>query len=358
MTQTEQAGAVYCPRCKEPMSVVEGAGLATYDCDNCNYRLHGGPIPLDELLADESLLGTTVESSSSKESAGESFTSPQQMDAFEDEKDAEGARLLSRVPDYAVLIGGGEVPHKDSRQQLEFPIFTLSKKPDLQIRRYELRGFFVEVIPSVKGLATIFDKDILVYCASQIVAAINAGRTPSKTVRFTSSDFLKATNRGTGGASYDRMEKSLDRLSGTRLKTNVPTGKKAAPRRANGFGLIEKWEIVERSIHGSHTAVEVTVSDWYYNALLALEVLTLPPDYFRLSSPLDRALFEIARKHCGRQKRVRIRTENLHAKTGSRSSKKEFKRLLATSMKADSLPHYRFSYQHDDDSIVVISLKA
>ena len=32
----------------------------------------------------------------------------------------------------------------------------------------------IEVVPSVKGRATIHDKDILIYCTSQIMAALNA----------------------------------------------------------------------------------------------------------------------------------------------------------------------------------------
>ena len=38
--------------------------------------------------------------------------------------------------------------------------------------------------------------------------------------------------------------------------------------------------------------VEATVSDWFYNALLGREVLTISRDYFRLRKPLERRLYE------------------------------------------------------------------
>jgi hypothetical protein len=58
---------------------------------------------------------------------------------------------------------------KDLIPQMEHPFFSLSKKPDTAIRRYEHNGNWLEIVPSVKGLATIYDKDILIYCISQIM---------------------------------------------------------------------------------------------------------------------------------------------------------------------------------------------
>ena len=58
---------------------------------------------------------------------------------------------------------------KDIMPQMEHPFYSLSKKPETKIRRYEHNGSWLEIIPSVKGLATIYDKDILIYCISQIM---------------------------------------------------------------------------------------------------------------------------------------------------------------------------------------------
>ena len=64
---------------------------------------------------------------------------------------------------------------KDDMASMEHPIFSLSTKPDTRILRYEHKNIVVEIAPSVRGLATIYDKDILIYCVSQLMAKKNAG---------------------------------------------------------------------------------------------------------------------------------------------------------------------------------------
>ena len=62
---------------------------------------------------------------------------------------------------------------------LEHPIFSLATRPDRRVLDYRHNDTAVTVTPSVKGRATIFDKDILIYCVSQLMAALNAGRETS-----------------------------------------------------------------------------------------------------------------------------------------------------------------------------------
>ena len=61
---------------------------------------------------------------------------------------------------------------KDDMASMEHPLFTLATQPDRRILRYEHGEATIEVTPSVKGLATIHDKDVLIYCVSQLMAAI------------------------------------------------------------------------------------------------------------------------------------------------------------------------------------------
>src|SRR6516225_6423847 len=65
---------------------------------------------------------------------------------------------------------------KDDRHSMEHPFFSLSKKPDLEIRRYQHNGISITVVPSAMGIATIWDKDILIYAVSQLVEALNQNR--------------------------------------------------------------------------------------------------------------------------------------------------------------------------------------
>src|SRR6516225_10455860 len=80
---------------------------------------------------------------------------------------------------------------KDDRASMEHPFFSLAKTPDLKERHYERNGNRITITPSIKGLATIWDKDILIYAVSQLVAAMNAGRQDlSPVIRLTAYDLL------------------------------------------------------------------------------------------------------------------------------------------------------------------------
>ena len=173
-------------------------------------------------------------------------------------------------------------------------------------------------------------------------------RDRSKTVRFTAYNLLKATGRVINGSAYERLKDSLNRLSGTRIATEIKTG---GQRIASGFGLIDRWEVVEKSEKNNRmVALEVKLSDWTFNSVKANEVLTLHPDYFKLRKPLERRLYEIARKHVGRQSSFKIGLEVLMKKAGVMDLKKKFRASLRTSIKNDAIPEYKFSL--DDTDIV------
>lgn len=234
---------------------------------------------------------------------------------------------------------------KDIMPQMEHPFYSLSKKPDTSIRRYEHNGNWLEVTPSVKGLATIYDKDILVYCISQIMAKLKRGEKVSRSVKINSRDFLIFTNRGTGGKDYKAFCESLDRLAGTRIVTNIKTGEE---EQQSNFGLIDATSVKRKhGLDGRLLWCEVQLSNWVFNAIRAQEVLTLHPEYFRLSKPLEKRIYEIARKHCGQQEKWTIRVEGLLKKTGSLSPLKRFKQLLKDLVKTDHLPDYSIKLEDD-----------
>src|ERR1700722_5643728 len=108
---------------------------------------------------------------------------------------------------------------KDIIPQMEHPFYSLSKKPETKIRRYEHNGNWLEITPSVKGLATIYDKDILIYCISQLMEKLKGGEKIGPRLRIAGHDLLIFSNRGTAGKDYDALCEALDRLEGTRIKT-------------------------------------------------------------------------------------------------------------------------------------------
>jgi len=222
---------------------------------------------------------------------------------------------------------------KGDMASMEHPVFSLSTKPDLRQRRYEHNGHFVEITPSILGLATTHDRDVLIYCISQLIAGLNENRPLSQIVRFKAYDLLQATNRVTDGRGYEALKAALERLRGTTISTNVATGDE---EQFNVFGLIESAKIVRKTRDGRMQEVEIKLSDWVFNAIRAREVLTLHRDYFRLRKPLERRIYELARKHCGSQNSWRISLDLLQKKCGSNSTGREFRRLVANIARQDA----------------------
>lgn len=251
-----------------------------------------------------------------------------------------------------------EAVPKGDMASMEHPVFSLSTKPDYRIRRYEHNGAFIEIKPSADGLATIHDRDILIYCTSQLMAALNEGKQVSQYVRFRAYDLLSATNRGHDGRGYEQLKAAFERLSGTRITTNITTGNVEI---LDGFGLIDSFRIIRATRDGRMQEVEIRLSDWVFNAITHREVLTIHRDYFRLRKPLERRIYELARKHCGRQDEWRVSLATLQKKCGSASTSKEFKRLVQNIVREDEthnhIPDYAVRLE-GEDTVVFRSRKS
>ena len=234
---------------------------------------------------------------------------------------------------------------KDDMASMEHPVFSLSTKPDRRHLHYEHNGNTLEIIPSGYGLATIHDKDILIYIISQLIAKMKEGHTPGKQVRITAYDLLVSTNRPTNNLGYERLKAALDRLAGTRIKTNIQTN---GARVIDNFGLIDRYGIVEKSpVDGRMIGIKITLSEWLYNAICGYEVLTLHRDYFRLRKPFERRIYELARKHCGDQKRWKVGLKTLHKKIGTTAPLKKFRFNLKKLVETNHLPDYSVSMADD-----------
>ena len=245
------------------------------------------------------------------------------------------------------ILDVGDVVLKDDLVSMEHPIFSLSTKPDLTVKSYEHNGNLLEITPSVKGLATIHDKDVLIFAISHIMNAKNQGLPYSKDVIFDAHDFLIFSNRYTGGRDYNLLKGALARLAGTRIETNIKTNGEEV---SEGFGLIDKYRVKKKLSDGTVVSWRVTLSDWLFNAIEADEVLSLNSKYFRLRKPLERRVYEIARKHCGTKKDWKININLLQKKCGSSSSKRKFRFMLKHIEEHNHLPDYQVIL--DDDMVV------
>lgn len=260
------------------------------------------------------------------------------------------ALIPERHPQYDLFICDvADAVLKDVMPQMEHPFYSLSKKPETSIRRYEHNGQWIQVTPSVKGLATIYDKDILIYCISQIMAKLKNSEPVSKRVRINSRDLLIFTNRGTAGKDYEALQDAIERIRGTTISTNIRTGDE---EQTDTFGLIDASSIRRKhGLDGRLISCEITLSDWVFNAIRHNEVLTLHRDYFRLRRPIERRIYELARKHCGQQASWKVSLEVLLKKSGSKSSEKEFRRSLRELAATDHLPDYLVNFDEKEDMV-------
>ena len=237
---------------------------------------------------------------------------------------------------------------KDVRQQLEHPIFSLSKVPDTRPRYYDDgRGNKFEVGPHYTGLPTIWDKDLLIFAISQIMERANRDEDISPRIRFHTADVIEFCQRTKGGKEYARLDRALSRLAGATLKTTIRTD---GTETTEGFHIIDRFTIKRQYDRpdGRLIYCEFTLSDWLYRAVKAREVLTLHPDYFRLRQALARRIYEIARKHCGKQSRWHISLTRLQQKSGSKSPIKLFRQKIRQLAATGDLLDYDMSLESGD----------
>jgi plasmid replication initiation protein len=236
-----------------------------------------------------------------------------------------------------------DIAPKSDITSMEYPIFALSKHPDTEIFRYEnpVSGAWIEIIPSAAGRATIFDKDLLIYCISQLAEAMNRGRRVGRRIRLNAYDYMVATGRDTSGREYQRLHDTLARLRGTTFKSNI-TASGELNQRGSVFGLIDDAEI--NMANGRMTSLEVTIAERLFNAVSDRRLLTYSRQYFNLSSPNERRMYEICRKHCGRQAIWEIGVEKLYDKFGTRGELREFRRTLRKMAAGQPIPDYFVHY--------------
>lgn len=241
-----------------------------------------------------------------------------------------------------------DVSLKDDLASMEHPLFAL-RAGDTRIRTYERAGVKVTVKPGPDGCATIHDKDLWIYCVSQLVEAMNRGRSDvNRVVRFKAYDFLVSTGRQTGGTAYKRIGAMFERLSGTRIETNIETD---SQRERNWFGLIDYARVIERDGSSRMVAVEVALPEWLWRSVRSKNVLTLNPGYFNIRKAIDRRIYELVRKHCGNQNVWQISVKALHEKSGSSSVLRNFRCDVKALVEAQTLPDYQVLFDEASDLV-------
>jgi hypothetical protein len=256
---------------------------------------------------------------------------------------------------------------KDIIPMMEHPFFSLSTKPDLKPRNYRNGKYFANITPhAVLGMPTILDKDLLIFVVSQVIHEMNQGRNPGRTVWINGADYLKFTNRDMRGEDYKRLERTVERLRACQIKTNVGSdGNTTVIDGVISRGVVKRRRPKNPEIvfdehgeprEGRLVGFEIELSQWLWGAIENNAVLTINPEYFQLTKPIERRIYEIARKHCGLKAEWRISIAKLHLKAGSSNTLRDFKYKVKDIVETNHLPDYSMGY-HDEKDHVVFRLK-
>ena len=239
----------------------------------------------------------------------------------------------------------GDLAARDAQDLMSWPFFSLAKSKRVAPIDFRMgeTWIVVEATPE-HGMATIWDADVLIWAASQIVEARDAGRPTSRLMATTPHEILTFIGRGTSVRDYDRLKAALDRLQSTTVATSI---RQPLQRRRHRFSWINEWK--ERlDGAGRPLGLELIVPDWFYAGVLdrAL-VLTIDRAYFDMTGGLERWLYRIVRKHGGRQSGGwSFDLSHLYLKSGALSPFKRFAFELRAIVRRQPLPGYVLTLEH------------
>ncbi len=236
------------------------------------------------------------------------------------------------------------VPIKCDVEAMELPIFSLSKRADKRVTELMhpdgKQG--VRIYPGPLGRPTIFDKDVFHFCVSQVVRDRNRGNASSKRVRFPCKVLLDWVGRDRGGRSYKWIGDALRRLSTVKVER-----KRLAENgrwETNIIGLIDQTWWID-SGKGRIEEMQVDLSDRVWAAILAERVLTYPKEYYDLTSPIERRMYEIGRRYCGtRHRETKFNIDVLHFRFGSTAEIRKFREMIKSMVKHQNIPQYIIEY--------------
>ena len=228
---------------------------------------------------------------------------------------------------------------RDAQDLMAYPFFSLSKSRRVVPIHFTAGPVRIQVdaVPE-HGMATIWDADVLIWAASQIVAARDRGLPTSRLIETTPHEILTFIGRGTGARDYQRLRAALDRLQSTTVATSL---RQADGRRLHRFSWINEWkEIIHTD--GRSAGLDLILPDWFYSGVLSNAlVLGIDPRYFRLTGGIERWLYRLVRKHGGTQRMGwRFELRHLYAKSGSYARYADFALDVRRLAQRQTLPGY------------------
>jgi len=238
----------------------------------------------------------------------------------------------------------GPMAIRDAQDLMAYPFFSLAKTKRITPIRFRAGTLAIDVeATSQFGMATIWDADVMIWAASQLVEARDRGLPTSRLMVVTPYEILTFGRRGTSVRAYNRLKAALDRLQSTTVATSI---RQPTERRLHRFSWINEW--TERAdAAGRPLGLELVLPDWFYRGLLDDGLfLTIDAKYFELTGGIERWLYRLVRKHAGRQSAGwRFDFRYLHAKSGSSANHRNFAIDLRTLVARQAVPGYHLSVQ-------------
>jgi plasmid replication initiation protein len=251
----------------------------------------------------------------------------------------------------------GDLMPRDAQDLMVYPFFSLAKSRRITPIDFCRDDVVIRVEGTAEhGIATIWDADILIWSASQIVEARDAGLPTSRRLVSTPYEVLRFIRRGTSVRDYMRLKAALDRLQSTTVATSI---RQTSGRRLHRFSWINEW--LERSDdHGRPLGMELVLPDWFYSGVLDHTlVLTIDRQYFELTGGIERWLYRLVRKHGGKQPQGwRFDVRYLHIKSGSLAPLPSFAFEIRDIVKRQSLPGYHLTLERSSRNEEVLSFRA
>lgn len=237
-----------------------------------------------------------------------------------------------------------DLPLRDQREMMERPFFSLAKRKRVKPIEYTAPDgkLWVHVSSNPDyGMATIWDADILIYCASQLADMARRGvnDVPRK-LHIMPYDLLRAIGRPTTGRAYELLGQALDRLVSTTIKTNI----RAENRREATFSWLDGWtQLVDEKTERSR-GMTLELSNWFWEGVMMKGgVLSIDRAYFDITGGRERWLYRVARKHAGGagQTGFAISMPVLFEKSGAEGEYRRFKFEVIKLAEKNDLPGYR-----------------
>jgi len=215
---------------------------------------------------------------------------------------------------------------------------------------YKANGVEIVVQGTKSGLATINDKEILVYICSIASQKLSRGEHVSQKFRFTAHDFFSVTGKTPGGKTYRYFAAALERLQGTQIKTNIITGGR---RERTWFSWLKSARMetaVWSNGYEAMKAIEVELCDWLWRAIVDDKAVLISSESYFYLPPLERKLYEVGYAECADRTTAIVPLKDLRRRMGVTTDLRHFRHNLGKTVAKGSLKGFVIEFVHRNEA--------